>query len=109
MEYLEKRANEVFDRYSMVEGCLPLRLEPIEEGEKRSYHVVLGDGRKLVHLSSGQKAQAALAMLVGQNHLRKGPPSLAANNRFPFGPPHEAAMGFGHIVVGNAPALNGGK
>jgi energy-coupling factor transporter ATP-binding protein EcfA2 len=67
MAYLQERAQAVMGRYSMVDGCLPLRLEPVEQDGKRSYHVLLGDGRKLEHLSSGQRAQVALAMLVGQN------------------------------------------
>ncbi len=76
MEYLQKLVEAIMNRYSMVEGCLPLRLELPKDDNEHGYHVLLGDGRKLEHLSSGQKAQAALAMLVGQN---QGAASLLAH------------------------------
>lgn len=72
LDHLRERVQAVMERFSMVNGCLPIRLEPSQEsGEgasgRRVAHIVLDDGRRLEHLSSGQKAQTALALMVAQN------------------------------------------
>jgi hypothetical protein len=69
LESLGHRVNAVMRRFSMVTGCLPVRVEAGDDRTDghRSAHLVLADGRRLEHLSSGQKAQAALALMVAQN------------------------------------------
>lgn len=69
LKYLVDRVHAVMSRFSMVPGCLPIRLEVSDDdtGEHRSTHITMADGRRLEHLSSGQKAQAALALMVAQN------------------------------------------
>ncbi len=47
--------------------------------------------------------------ITGGNSETRAAALRALNNHYPFGPPHEAAMGFGHIVVGRAPSFFGGK
>ena len=75
-EEIRRRAEVVLRRFSLVEGFLPLVLKP-EEGEisdaagntvpRRSYRIESHDGRRFEHLSTGQKAQVAVSLLVAQN------------------------------------------
>ncbi len=50
----------------------------------------------------------AVCIRGGNSETRAGALRVL-NNRNPFGPTYEAAMGFGHIVVGRAPTFNGGE
>lgn len=71
MEDLKQRINQVLHRFSMVEGIYPLRLERDEETSesavRRRYAIKSKDGRSLRHLSTGQRAQCAVSVLVAQN------------------------------------------
>lgn len=73
LEYLAERFTAVMGRFSMVAGCLPVSLRAndrksdVRSGGRRTTKIVFNDGRELVHLSSGQKAQTALALMVAQN------------------------------------------
>ena len=71
MEDLTRRINQVLHRFSMVEGIYPLRLERDEETSesavRRRYAIKSRDGRSLRHLSTGQRAQCAVSVLVAQN------------------------------------------
>ncbi|MBX3670659.1 MAG: AAA family ATPase [Rhodocyclaceae bacterium] len=70
LEAVQKLATKVLRRFSMVEGCFPLKLandEPIGDDTRRKFAVSTADGRQLEHLSTGQKAQFAVSMLVSQN------------------------------------------
>lgn len=69
IEQLAEVATWVMERFSTVEGLLPLRLAWSErEGDGfRIYRVLTGDGRELVQLSTGQRAQLGVALLVAQN------------------------------------------
>ncbi|MEO5367098.1 MAG: AAA family ATPase [Magnetococcus sp. WYHC-3] len=73
MKDLQGRINRIWERFSLVEGLYPLHLEA-EEPESRSatdnhrrYVLRTNDDRRLQHLSTGQKAQAAVSVLVAQN------------------------------------------
>ena len=71
MKDLNQRINQVLNRFSMVGGIHPLRLERDEEASEsavqRRYAIKSRDGRSLRHLSTGQRAQCAVSVLVAQN------------------------------------------
>ncbi|MBF0108896.1 MAG: hypothetical protein HQL76_06965 [Magnetococcales bacterium] len=74
MTSLTEHLNDVLIRFSMVEGIYPMTLEPMMEPSteddtktRRSIALKAQDGREIKHLSTGQKAQAAVAFLVAQN------------------------------------------
>ncbi|MGH8523587.1 MAG: AAA family ATPase, partial [Gammaproteobacteria bacterium] len=73
MEEIRRRADLVLRRFSLVDGFLPLRLKadegPAADGERvrRSYKILTRDWRYLSHLSTGQRAQVAVSLLVAQN------------------------------------------
>ncbi|NIA10434.1 MAG: AAA family ATPase [Nitrospiraceae bacterium] len=74
LESLAKAMNDVLCRFNLTEGIWPVKLEekkgPIKDYQIRQlYAIQTKDGRKLYHLSTGQKVQMAVAMLVGQNLL----------------------------------------
>ena len=83
MEEIRSRAEVVLRRFSLVEGFLPLRLKAEDgiaregDGLRRSYAIRTGDGRLLQHLSTGQRAQVAVSLLVAQN--------LAVSNKLSHG------------------------
>jgi energy-coupling factor transporter ATP-binding protein EcfA2 len=70
-------ANKVLLRFALVEGVLPLELREIPEpldGHKRSdedrhTEITTHSGLNLEHLSTGQRAQVAVALAVAQSQL----------------------------------------
>lgn len=73
-EDLERRANTVLRRFSLVEGMIPLKLsqETRARGEDRkslTFEPTTGDDgeRGLDHFSTGQRAQVAMSLLLAQN------------------------------------------
>jgi len=74
LEQLSLAINTVLGRFSLVEGIKDVKLnakDSFSDGEKvrQIYKLQTADGRELHHLSTGQKAQMAVAVLVGQNLL----------------------------------------
>lgn len=71
MEDLRQRATQVLGRFSLVEGILPLHLKQLQSADedlvRRSYSIITDDERVLQHLSTGQRAQVAVSLLVAQN------------------------------------------
>jgi energy-coupling factor transporter ATP-binding protein EcfA2 len=73
MEELRAIADNVLRRFSLVDGLSPLRLTADETltpggtGLRRSYSIRTADGRRVTHLSTGQKAQFAVSLLAAQN------------------------------------------
>ncbi len=57
----------VMGRFSTVPGLLPVQLVPDQGPDRRGYRILTGDGRELVQLSTGQKAQFGVALMVAQN------------------------------------------
>jgi energy-coupling factor transporter ATP-binding protein EcfA2 len=70
---LQERVETILERFSLVDGFLPLQLVANDQngalanGGPRRYHIRTADGRELVHLSTGQRAQVAVSLLTGQN------------------------------------------
>ncbi len=78
-EELQRLAGKVLWRFNLVDGTLPLHLSaedrsyPGDPYRTRSiYAVRTDDGRELCHLSTGQRAQMAIALLVSQNLALSG-------------------------------------
>ncbi len=72
MEQLRERAAQILWRFSLVEGVWPLHLvgrdrTPTEDRTPRVYDIRTGDGRLLQDLSTGQRAQVGVSLLVAQN------------------------------------------
>jgi hypothetical protein len=71
MQDLRDRAGQVLRRFDFVEGVLPLYLNigETDYGDTihRLYEIITDDGRTLPHLSTGQRAQVAVSLLVAQN------------------------------------------
>lgn len=71
MRRLCDSANWVLRRFAAVPGLVPLWLEDydetIDERARRGYRIRAKDGRVLAHLSTGQRAQFAVALMVAQN------------------------------------------
>ncbi|NKC15557.1 MAG: AAA family ATPase [Gammaproteobacteria bacterium] len=68
LQQLRDTANWALGRFSLVPGVAPLRLEPKENSDgRRSYQVLTQDGRELRQLSTGQRAQFGIALLLAQN------------------------------------------
>jgi len=72
MEDLRQRAAQILWRFSLVEGVWPLHLigrdkDPTEDGTPRAYDIRTDDGRLLQDLSTGQRAQVGVSLLVAQN------------------------------------------
>jgi hypothetical protein len=79
LEATRSRAETVLQRFSIVDGILPLKLVPTDRVSsdavstseagtvQRIYAIKTGDGRELRHLSTGQRAQIAISFLTTQN------------------------------------------
>ncbi len=71
MEGLRVRFHQILRRFCLVDGILPIGLVADERdlgGQlRRAYRIRTADGRGLEHLSTGQRAQAAVSLLVAQN------------------------------------------
>ncbi len=66
--------NIVLGRFNLTDGILPVRLKgkrgsASAEEIRQLYAIKTKDGRRLPHLSTGQKVQMAVSVLVGQNLL----------------------------------------
>lgn len=68
MGELEALADWVMRRFSTVPGLLPLRLA-LFPGRALGYRVLTADGRELNQLSTGQRAQFGVALMVAQNRV----------------------------------------
>ncbi|MQX37563.1 AAA family ATPase [Roseospira navarrensis] len=72
MKELKQRADQVLWRFSLVEGVRPLHLigqdkAPVADRTPRVYDIRTDDGRPLRDLSTGQRAQVGVSLLVAQN------------------------------------------
>lgn len=71
-ERLQNSANWAMDRFCVVPGLFPLHLNQIlrtgkDKIVRNAYAVCTDDGRELVQLSTGQRAQFGVALMVAQN------------------------------------------
>jgi len=70
LKSLRQRVDTVLWRFSLVEGVRPISLiaEKDRTGERSGgYAIRTADGRLLQHLSTGQRAQVGVSLLVAQN------------------------------------------
>lgn len=76
LEQVRKVVQGVVERFSLVEGFLPLKVEtaahevgtgPDAKRKRLIQKIVTADGRGLAHYSTGQKGQVAVGLLVAQN------------------------------------------
>ncbi|MGI9953426.1 AAA family ATPase [Moorellaceae bacterium AZ2] len=68
IEELQKLINQVFDRFRAVKGLYPFILQPNKKGNRSNiWEIWTADKRPLSTLSTGQKAQLALSMLLSLN------------------------------------------
>lgn len=79
---LEKRMNTVLRRFALTEGLYPVHLDSVslrrsgDNGEHRAVAIVADDKRPLAALSTGQRSQFAIALLIAQNDVIRASPGV---------------------------------